>query len=65
MTCDQTQQGIYPCLEKRDYSQYPLVKQGLRVRTGLQAGAWRCTSCSGQAVGDQLFKPQCSYCEGY
>ena len=36
---------------------------GMRVKTGVQAGAWRCTACAGQAVGSNLIKPKCDYCE--
>lgn len=38
---------------------------GFRVRLNLRAGEWRCTSCSGETVGANLFKPQCEYCEKY
>jgi hypothetical protein len=47
-------------LEKRvDY----LPAQGIRVKTNIHAGAWRCTACAGQAEGSTLIKPKCDYCE--
>jgi len=36
---------------------------GIRVKTGLLAGDWRCTACQGQAIGSNLIKPKCDYCE--
>jgi len=36
---------------------------GMRVKTDVHAGAWRCTDCAGQANGSQLIKPKCDYCE--
>ena len=41
------------------------LQSGLRVRLGLRAGDWRCTSCSGKTMGSDLFKPHCEYCEKY
>jgi hypothetical protein len=34
-----------------------------RVRTGLRAGQWQCTSCEGQISGDQFFRPTCGFCQ--
>jgi hypothetical protein len=39
------------------------LQSGFRVRLDLRAGDWRCTSCSGNTMGSNLFKPQCDYCE--
>ena len=36
---------------------------GIHVKTGLHSGAWRCTACEGQAIGSNLIKPNCDYCE--
>ncbi len=35
---------------------------GLPVRSDLRAGAWKCSSCEGKVMGNQLFKPNCDYC---
>lgn len=35
----------------------------LRIRSDLRAGAYRCSSCEGKVMGNQLFKPTCTYCE--
>lgn len=35
---------------------------GLRVRTDVRAGAWRCNTCVGTVDGNQLFRPTCEYC---
>ena len=40
-----------------------IPKAGVHVKTGIHSGAWRCTSCAGQAVGSNLIKPKCDYCE--
>jgi hypothetical protein len=49
-----------PAFEKRSES-HTFV--GMRVKTGVHAGAWRCTACAGQAIGSNLIKPKCDYCE--
>jgi hypothetical protein len=36
---------------------------GVLVKTDIHSGAWRCTACQGQAVGSDLIKPKCDYCE--
>lgn len=36
---------------------------GLPVRSDLRAGAWRCNNCQGNVMGNQLFKPDCGYCQ--
>ncbi|MFM8320039.1 MAG: hypothetical protein ACKOC5_03905 [Chloroflexota bacterium] len=36
---------------------------GLAIRSGLQAGAWRCNDCDGKVMGSQLFKPTCAFCQ--
>ena len=36
---------------------------GLKVRSGLRAGQWSCTSCQGEVLGDQLFRPRCDFCQ--
>jgi hypothetical protein len=40
----------------------PAAQVGLAVRSGLHAGQWSCTDCQGEVLGDQLFRPRCSYC---
>lgn len=42
--------------------QTPPPVSGLRVRSDLRAGAWRCSDCQGKVTGSQLFQPTCSYC---
>jgi hypothetical protein len=49
-----------PKMERR--GGYSLCK-GLPVKTGIRSGEWRCTACQGQAVGSNLIKPKCDYCE--
>lgn len=39
------------------------LTSGLRVQTGLQAGAWNCRDCEGKVMGTQLFQPNCDYCQ--
>ncbi len=42
-----------------DYSR----RAGVHVQTSIQAGAWLCTACAGEAQGNDLIKPKCEYCE--
>jgi hypothetical protein len=35
---------------------------GLRVRTDLRAGAWKCRDCSGTPVSNGLYKAKCDVC---
>jgi hypothetical protein len=65
MTKPETQTENAACPEKQSAPLGSRRMPGVQVRTELQAGAWRCTSCSGETVGNQLFKPTCSYCEAY
>jgi len=54
---------IKPVLSKKEKIAGVSRCAGIHVQTGLQAGAWRCTSCAGQANGSNLIKPNCDYCE--
>jgi hypothetical protein len=35
---------------------------GLRVRTDLRAGAWKCRDCSGKPVSNGLYEAKCDVC---
>jgi hypothetical protein len=42
---------------------YRIQTVGIRVRIGIQAGAWWCNSCVGKTEGSQLIQPNCGYCQ--
>jgi hypothetical protein len=63
MARDEAQKDDHLCADEQGVRRDQ--PQALRVRTNVQAGAWRCNSCAGETMGSQLFKPQCSYCEGF
>lgn len=46
-------------VERREFRNLP----GIKVKTGLRSGAWRCTDCAGEVMGSELFRPRCSYCQ--
>jgi hypothetical protein len=52
-----------PVFSKKEKSTDYSRCAGIHVQTGIQAGAWRCTNCAGQANGSDLIKPKCDYCE--
>jgi hypothetical protein len=54
---------IKPVLPKMKKNADNFRRAGIHVQTGIQAGAWRCTNCAGQANGSNLIKPECDYCE--
>ena len=35
---------------------------GLRVRTDLQAGSWKCRDCNGTPVSNGLYEAKCDVC---
>jgi hypothetical protein len=54
---------IFPIISTLDKHAYYSPSMGIHVKTGLHAGDWRCTACQGQAIGSNLIKPKCDYCE--
>lgn len=52
--------SIIPPFDKKAESNF---SAGIHVKTDLHAGGWRCTACAGQAIGSNLIKPKCDYCE--
>jgi hypothetical protein len=51
---------ILPLIEKPAIC---FCEAGIHVKTGIHSGDWRCTACEGQAIGSNLIKPKCDYCE--
>jgi hypothetical protein len=39
------------------------LHSGMRVMTGLQAGAYRCRDCAGTVNGTQMSQASCVYCQ--